>query len=497
MDGILVLDIGSSSTRALVFDERANLIPGLLTRRSGQFRVMVDGTSEDDALQVYERVVGCIDEMQQLVTNRGITLRAAGISSYACSLVCLDKRGEPLTPVYTYADTRSASDARILRSVVDELQELQRTGCRIRANYVPPRIEWLHRIRPDLTMRTSQYASLSDYLALRLFGTERGGLSIWSWSGLINRTTHDWDDTWLTRLGITTEQLPALAHPNEWLGTLRPEFERRWPMLKSVPFLPAFGDGAVANIGSGCTDPQSVAVTIGTTAALRVVRSSQQSSLDVAGGEVLPLPQGLWCYQVDHARELIGGATTEGGNVFAWLRQTCKVPEPDELERAMALLPPDAQGIAVLPFFAGERSPGYSEHSRATIHGLTFDATPIVLARACLEAVAYRLGEVYSELKAMAEPGAMLIASGGALLASPTWCQIVADVMDTTLRVCEEPEATARGVALLVLEKIGDISSVADLPARIGVTYQPDPQRHSAYLAAMSRQQHLYAQLMK
>jgi gluconokinase len=489
MNNILVLDIGSSSTRALVFDEFANLVPGLITRRPLAFKVTADGGAEDDARQAFERMAQALDELQALVHEQPVNIKAIGISAYACSLVCLDAQGEPLTPVYTYADTRSAGDARVLRSERDEMPALQRTGCRIRANYLPGRIAWIRRTQPEVFARTRWFASLNDYLSLRLFGAIKGGLSVWSWSGLLNRQTCDWDPTWLSDLNLSAEQLPQLAASDEWLGPLRPELCERWPMLKDVPCLPAVGDGAAANIGSGCVDTRHVAVTVGSTAALRIVR---------AGTSAQALPSSLWCYRVDAARELIGGATTEGGNVFSWLRDTLRLPAADALDAAMQRLPPDAHKLDILPLFAGERSPGYSENSRATVHGLTFDVTPEALARACLEAIAYRLEMIYTELKALAQPGAQLVASGGALLASPTWCQIIADVTNSPLVMCEEPEATSRGIAILALERTQNLTDLAGLvgSTRLGHPYQPDAQRHAIYQQALARQQALYERVV-
>jgi gluconokinase len=408
-----------------------------------------------------------------------------GISAYSCSLLCLDADGNPLTPVWTYADTRSATDARELRSHHDEMAVLQRTGCRIRANYLPSRIAWIRRTMPDLFSRARWFVSLSDFICLRLFGEMRAGVSVSSWSGLLNRDTNEWDADWLAQLRIEQTQLPPLAH-GEWLAGLRAEWRERWGCLRDVRCLPAVGDGAAANIGSGCYDDQRIAITIGSTAALRIVRA----------GRTPVLPAALWCYRVDDPRELVGGATTEGGNVFAWLRDTMRLPDDDALEQAVSAVAPDAHGLTVLPLFAGERSPAYSEHSRATIHGLTFDTSPAHIARACLEAIAYRLAQVHEPLRALAHHDAYLVASGGALLASPTWRQIIADATGSALRICLEPEATSRGVALLVLERLGVIDSVAGLPAQMGQPIYPDRARHAVYRAAAERQQALYARLV-
>jgi gluconokinase len=500
---ILVLDIGSSSTRAMLFDERAALVPGAVFRRTFDFHVDVDGRCEDDPIAAFERICAVLDEAHAFVMRHAsCAIAAIGISAYSSSLLCLGEDGAPLTPVYTYADTRSAAEARRLRQQVDEMAALQRTGCRIRANYLPSKIAWIARTQPESFRRARWFATLSDYIRLRLYGQVQGGISAWSWSGLLNRRSGDWDREWLQQLGISLHQLPPLAPDGAGLTGLLLAFAARWPAFRAVPCLPAVGDGAAANAGSGCVDDAHIAVTIGSTAALRIVGQAVSLPSELraeSNGQAnsLPyIPPALWCYRVDHARELIGGATTEGGNVFAWARRALQLPDAQALEVELSRMPPDAHGMTVLPLFAGERSPGYSEDSRATLHGLSLDTAPADIARACLEAIAYRLALIYDELRTVAQPGAQLIASGGALLASPTWCQILADVTGAYVRVCEEPEATSRGIALLALLHSGAINRLDELPARHGVTYEPDPQRQAIYRAAILRQQELYRRVM-
>ncbi len=490
MSNVLVLDIGSSSTRAILYDERATLVPDAMARRAFSFHVDSEGHSEDDPEQAVERVTGVLDELQaHLSADRNITpISAMGVSAYACSLLCLDSEGKPLTPVYTYADTRFAAAARALREEVDEMAALQRTGCRIRANYLPCRIAWLKQNSPEVFRRTRWFVSLSDYICLRLFGSMRAGISVWSWSGLLNRRLQNWDADWLMQLGISAEQLPVIAEPDEWLEPAHQETVARWPMLRGARCLPACGDGAAANVGSGCVDDSRIAVTVGTTAALRIVSSAPPAAV----------PGALWSYRVDHRRELIGGATTEGGSVFAWLRRTLRLPEPQALEDALRQMAPDSHQLTILPLFSGERSPGYSEDSRATLSGLALDSDALAIARACLEAVSYRLGMIYNELRPVAQPGARLIASGGALLASPTWCQIAADVAGAALTVCEEPEATSRGIAMLALDRLPNMAGLQALAGmtRLGDTYEPDTSRHAIYQSAMARQQELYRRVV-
>jgi sugar (pentulose or hexulose) kinase len=147
--------------------------------------------------------------------------------------------------------------------------------------------------------------------------------------------------------------------------------------------------------------------------------------------------------------------------------------------------------------FAGERSPGYAEDVRATLHGLSLDTSPIQITRALIESVAYRLAMIHDSLRELAAPNAVLVGSGGALVASPTWCQIIADVTNTPLLISDEAEATAKGVARLV---IGDwrleieASPITNLQSLISFT--PNPTHHNIYRAAMARQQELYDKLI-
>lgn len=503
---ILVLDLGSSSTRAMLYDDQANAVPDAMARVKFDFAVGEDGRSEDDAGAAFERVVQVLDELHTVAAKRNASgIAHIGISAYASSMVCLNDAGQPITPVYTYADTRCAADARYLRAQFDEMDALQRTGCRIRANYLPARIAWLRRTQPEAFARTRWFASLSDYIMLRLFGRMSTGISVASWTGLLNKASSAWDETWIDVLDISKEQLPAISRSHnlsqrERRGEIVPlqllsEWQSRWPLFKNAICQPPIGDGAAANVGSGCVDPSRIAVTVGSTAAMRVVAPIENRKPKIVNAA-------LWSYRIDHNHDLIGGATTEGGNVMAWARGTLRLPEADALESALTRMSPDAHGMTVLPTFAGERSPGYAEDIRATLHGLSLDTSPAEIVRALMEGIAMRLAMICDALResGIANKDATLAASGGALHASPAWCHMIADAAGVSLEVADLPEATSRGVALLANgywlsnERTSASGQIANSQSLI---YHPNPQHHSIYRAAMARQQELYAKLVR
>jgi gluconokinase len=255
-----------------------------------------------------------------------------------------------------------------------------------------------------------------------------------------------------------------------------------------VPWLAAVGDGACSNLGAGCSTPDNIALMIGTSGAERVV-SSPSSAFQV--------PWGTWCYRVDERRTVLGGALNDGGSLFDWLRTTLRLPSLQAAEADVAALEPDRHGLTVLPFWGGERSPGWADDARGAIVGLRLHTTQVDILRACMEAVALRFGELdRALLEAMPHAGG-LVGTGGALLHSPAWMQMVADVLGRPVSASAEAEASSRGAALLALETLGLLERPLDsLQPAVRRRFEPIATHTERYRAAAERQRHLYDALV-
>lgn len=485
---ILAIDVGTSSVRALLFDRWGRAVEGGTARRTYQLQVTTDGAVEADPEAMLDRVWSCVDEVLQ---TRGGELRAAiggvAVCTFVSNVLGVDQQGRAVTPLITYADTRSARDVAWLREATDERAVHQRTGCRFHTSYLPARFRWLARSRPALFEQVERWISIGEYVELQLFGETAVSYSVASWTGLLNRRRLTWDEPLLALLPVGEEQLSPLTDVDVPRRGLRRPFADRWPALQDVPWFPAVGDGATANVGSGCTTPARVALSMGTTSAVRLVTDR----------EVERVPKGLWCYRVDGHRSLPGGALSEGGNVFAWMRKVLKLGDPSDLDAALAGTEPDAHGLTVLPFLTGERSPGWAGDARGTLHGLSLATTPIDILRASMEAVAYRVGLVFDLMQPLLPEDFQVVASGGALLNSPPWLQIVADVLGRPLAVSQVEEASARGAALLALEALGVLDDVSEAPPFVGESVTPDEGAQEQYREAMERQRRLYEKLIE
>jgi gluconokinase len=481
---VVALDFGTSSVRAMLFDERAEPVEGMEARREYSIPTRAGGAVEVEADLLLEAAWSCLDELLARAANLAGEISGVGVCTFVTNIMGLDADWKPVTPLALYSDTRSEPYVSKLRQALDEEEYHQRCGARFHTIYWPARLLWWAQAQPEVFRRVKHWMSLGDTLALRLFGRAVASTSSASWSGMQDRTRLEWDAPLLAALPVGIENLSPLVDVSQPLRGLRPEFARRWPALKDVPWLPAVGDGASANLGSGCTSAGQVAVTVGTTSAVRAV-------LDDGVPQV---PPGLWCYRIDRRRSLLGGAMTEGGSLFAWIKQTLNWPAGTDFEEALTSVTPDGHGLSFLPLLGGERNPGWVASARGAISGLSFATTPADLLRAGLEAVTYRIALIYERLRQALPGEPEVVASGGAILHSPAWLQMLADVLGRPVRPARVAESSARGTARLALEVLGLSSEFSR--ATSDTVYLPDEGKHEIYRKARLRQESLYRKLV-
>jgi gluconokinase len=543
----LTLDIGTSSTRALLWDTAGREVEGVGAQTPYQMHTTDDGGVEMEAEALFTHVGACLDQALGQAGDRAKAIRAVGMSTYWHALLGLDGNGAPLTPVYSWADTRSAAVARRLRADLDAHAIHARTGCVIHPSYYPAKLVWLRETRPDLFSRVARWVSPSEYLFGRLFGAEarRVSISMASGTGLFHQEHCVWDTETLAALQIPIETLSPIVDLKQSFQGLQGDLVGRWPTLQDVPFFPAVGDGACGNVGSGCVSPERFAINLGTSGAIRTVweekaegrgkreegregrektnsdspspaersegmrgvagRGSNRfepSPCSGAGGEgpfsienrksKIENPPGLWRYRIDARRPIMGAAFSDGGHVYAWMARTLQLPPAEALEQQIAAMEPGAHGMIFLPFLAGERSMGWNPDARASLVGMNLDTSPVEIVRAAMEAVALRFALAAQALRGVFPQAREIVASGGALGHSPAWTQIFADALGKPVIMAAEAEASSRGAGLLAMEAAGLIDRTEEAQARLGRAFLPDEARHARYVEMLTHQQHLY-----
>ena len=486
---ILALDIGTSSTRAIVYDPATcQAVADGAHSIHHDPHTTPDGGATLDPDALVREVVAAIAAV--LPAAKGAAIAGVGVSTFWHSVVGVDASGAAQTPVLLWSDRRSAPQVAALRGELDAGAYSQRTGCPLHTSYLPGRLRWLRETDPETFARCARFVSPGEYLVAHLFGLDKAtcSVSMASATGLLDQRRGAWDEATLAHLpGITAAHLSPLSDAP--VSGLLPDYGATLALLADTPWFPALGDGACSNLGCGALDSTTLALMIGTSGALRV--SGRRK------GDLPPLPPGLWRYLVSPDHYLMGGALSNGGNVWSWLTHTLRLPTGDDaaVETALGLLAPDAHGLTVLPFLSGERAPLWRDDLSATLHGLEAGTTPLEIARAFLEAVAYRFADVREALHTVCPPGARIIGTGAGLLHAPVWAQIIADVLGEAISLSSEEQASSRGAALWVRERLG-LGRITDAPAvALTQTITPDPANADVYGKARARQADLLGRL--
>jgi gluconokinase len=435
---VLALDIGTSSARAHRFDGSAT---------EGEEPAKRRYVGETDPERVLAAARHVIDE-----AGGADGVDAVGASCFGHSLLPLDDAGRPLTPILGWRDTRSADAADWLARRLDDAAVHARTGCHIHTSYWPAKLAWLAQAQPEIFRGARRFVSFCDYLYAQLIGREvPASLSMASATGLLDLATRRWDEELLQTLAIDAELLPEIAD----------DAVEGW--------FPAALDGACSNLGTGCVTRDRAALMIGTSGAFRTVYESEQPQ---------PRP-GLFLHWLDRRQVVEGGSLSDGGSLSSWLRETLRDPAGSLADRN-----PDSHGLTFLALLGGERSPGWHQHAKGAIEGLTLQTTPLDLRQAALEGVGFRFAEIADLMPDVRE----VVATGGALLHDPDWLQIIADTLGRPVIRSGVEEASLRGAAVLALERLGETPA----PAPLGDAVESRPERAEAYRAARERQRRLY-----
>ena len=417
---VLALDIGTSSVRAALYDVRGNVLPETMVKNERTLTATEDGGAEIDAAEAFVQVEKAIDDV--LVKSKKVKgeIKYVAASSFWHSLIGVDAKGNPTTKVFGWADTRSRNYVADLRKKFDENTVHNRTGARFHSSFWTAKLLWLRKDFPLVFAKTEKWLSFSDFVALKFFDKAATSVSMASATGIFNLRLNEWDAELLKFLKIKQENLASVVAEDSQTFQLNAKYKKRWERFNNTEWFAAIGDGAANNIGAGCVEKSKAALMIGTSGALRVA---------YAGDAPKKIPAGLWCYRIDRKRVIMGGALSDGGGLYRWLKDNLKLDgTDDEIETEIEHRVPDSHGLTFLPFLAGERSTGYHENAHGTILGLKSATDAIDITQAALESVAYRFAEIYDQLNDVAKIKE-IIASGGALRESPVWTQIIADIL--------------------------------------------------------------------
>jgi gluconokinase len=477
MTFVVTLDVGSSSVRALLFDSEARQVEGYGARLPYQPQTTPDGGVEIDPEKLADLAIDCLDDLHRQVHSAGLKIAAVGGCGFWHSFLGVGENGRPTLPILHLLDTRSASE-------VPRVPDTHaRTGCFPHSSYWPAKLLWLQKNRATEFAATRFLLSFPEFLFFKLFGRAHASTSMVSATGLWDQNASDYDDDLLAHLQVDRRMLARPETLDEPAHDLLPDYASTWPSFDHIPWYPLLGDGACDSAGCGAIGADRFSLMVGTTGAMRAI-------IEAPNIEIAP---GLFCYRLDRKRFVTGGALSDGGDVFAWLKRTLQLPK--DLESKLESTAPGGHGLTVLPYFSGERTPHWRSDVRASIAGISLSTDPFDIFRVALESVALGFREIYQIMAGRLRTPSEVLASGGALLHSPAWTQMMADALARPVVASTEPESSSRGAALWMLEQTGAIPSITAIAASTGAVFTPRAEHEPVYDRMLAEQHQLYKKL--
>lgn len=477
---IIGIDIGTGSTKAVGV---AHTNKVLCTAQHFYEAITEGEKSEQDVYAVYRAFRQSIRQIIEKLQQAPV---AVSLSSAMHSILAVDKDGKPLTGAMLWADTRSSGIAETLRSSPLGEKIYLATGTPLHSMSPLCKIRWLQENEKELFAQAHKFISIKEFIWWQLFGEYVIDHSLASATGLFNVLQLQWEQAALDFAGIGLQQL-SLPVPVTYTKTGVKDSEAEAMALPAAtPFIIGASDGTLANLGSLCLRSTEAAVTIGTSAAVRITSAHP----------VQDAGRMIFNYRLDEQTFVCGGATNNGGNVFQWLledvfAQHKEVSSYEALFKLIHTVTPGSNGLLFLPYLHGERAPVWDERSSAAFLGLNDTHSLPHFARAAAEGVCFALNHILSSLEEVCGPVEKLYVSGG-LVHSAEMMQLLANVTGKNVLVQQNGDASAVGAVYMAQKALGLLQDYAAIPPKEATLIQPQESAAEVYRQYFAVYKNLY-----
>lgn len=480
----LGIDSGTQSTKVIALDHDSGTILAQAQQGYDLIGGLPAGHMEQQPETWWQATSECLDQVCQALGGRRDEVRGIGVSGQQHGLVVLDADDRPVRPAKLWCDTSTVDQCQAYHDAFGGPQGLIKlAGNAMLPGYTAPKLLWLKQNEPDHFARIKSVLLPHDYLNFRLTGVRRMEYGDASGTGWLNVRTRDWQPELLEFIDpAVAGWLPALGSSLEPHGELDADLCRRWGLPAGVIVSAGGGDNMMGAIGTGNIRPGVVTVSLGTSGTVYAL--AEQPVTDDAG-EVA-----AFCDSTDRWLPLVCTmnvtvVTEQVRRMFGW--------DVGELERRIASVPAGADGLTMLPYLTGERTPNLPNGS-GVLHGLnTGNFTPAHLARAAADGATLGLAYGLERFRQLGiDPTEIRLTGGGSK--SATWRQMVADAFDCEAVTLETSEGACLGAALQAaqIDPDGSGESLEQRGARLvrldeATRCRPQDEARDLYREALNR----------
>jgi xylulokinase len=491
MTYLIGFDIGTTSTIGILIGLPDRILH--IASRPVTLNSPHPGWAEEDPEQWWANVASITRE---LIEASGIgpgEVSAIGVTGMLPAVLLLDDEGKLLRPSIQQSDARCAAEVVELRGITDEAAFTAKTGNGVNQQLVIAKLLWIRKHEPEIFARIATVFGSYDYINWRLTG-ERAIEQNWALeAGFVNLATHQIDDDLVDLAGIPRKVLPRKTISHQLLGRVTPEAAKHIGLPAGIPVVAGAADHIASALAAGLSRPGDVLLKFG-------------GSVDVliATDRVAPDPRMYLDYHLVPGLYVPNGCMATGGSGLNWfvgsfaegerpMAEAKGMTIHQWLDHLASAVPPGAQGVRILPYFLGEKTPIHDADVRGAILGLSLAHGPAHLWRALLEAYAYAIAHHVEVLNDMGHRTESYLASDGGAK-STVWMQIVADVLQKPVqRLAGHPGSClgAAWTAAMGIKAANDWSAIARFVS-LADRLEPNPVNAQAYARGYAAFRELY-----
>lgn len=490
-DAILGLDIGTNSTKAILFDRTGQ---ELATAQQGyRLHTPQPGWAEQDPEAVWQAIVAVLANIATAAAGQW-RIRALALAAQSGSLIPARRNGEAVYPMITWLDSRTESLVKQWQAEGLEGQIRQLSGWWLHPGLPFPNIGWLRRFKPDVFARTERFLGVLDFFNYRLTGHFCTDFSAGAEMQLVDVAAGQWSDKLAAMVGITPERLARLEPAGTVIGSITPEVSRLTGLPIDTLVVNGGHDQCCAALAMGMTEPGQLMLASGTAWVITAITNSRAVADAPANMDLnFHVAPNRWTIS-----QLLGGF---GAVVEWWLRENLlpvtsgAAPTQTELfhhfDELIRQSSPGSNDLLFLPPGGGAQLAGANRGSGFA--GLRLDHSRADMSRAILEGVAFEVRWALETVRQAGLPATQLWLSGGAGH-SPVWPQILADVTGLSLTLTDYANWPVLGAAVLAGVGAGLFESLEAGIARLQKTARQvvaDERHYTIYEDRFAAYQHL------
>lgn len=435
-DYILGIDIGTTSVKALLLSGSGSIVDE--ASREHDLLSLHALWAEEDADTWWSNTLGAVGELTARNADKLPCLRAIGCSGMVPAIVFLDENGMPLRNTIQQNDARAVKQIEAVTAALDQDTLFARTGGCTNQQHILPRILWVKENEPAVFARTRTVMGSYDYIAFKLTGVKQLEMNWAVESGSFDVHTGEWIGEHFRRFGIDPAILPPVSPSMQVIGHTLPGVAG---LPAGIPVISGSADHVASTLAAGIIEPGDLLIKFG-----------GAGDILYCTDRVEPHPLLFFDYHIVPGRYLLNGCMASSGSLVKWYtRDILGLTDPDtfrKLDAEAAAVPPASDGLFVLPYFIGEKTPLFDPTARGVFVGLTLAHDRGAIFRAILESVIYGFRHHVDVLREAGwEIRRIYATNGGAK--SRFWCQIAADVLGAEIVSFPAHPGSALGVAFL------------------------------------------------